>query len=116
MVENRRRQKRATAVEKSNAPRLSPADIAARSRALELAREAELVFKALRGRAGRSLATLAHRQLRNRFTDRQWQHLIAEGRRRLEAYKALFRALAAMSRPAESMVELRPQPEARRAT
>ena len=107
MVENRRRQKRATAVEKSTAPRLSPADIAARSRALELAREAELVFKALRGRAGRSLASLPHRQLRNRFTDRQWQHLVAEGRRRLEADKAPVRALAAMSRPAESRIRPR---------
>lgn len=71
MVENRHRQKRVTAVEKSTAPRLSPADIAARARAFELARQAELVFKVVRGRAGRSLASLPHRQLRNRFTDRQ---------------------------------------------
>jgi hypothetical protein len=101
MVENRRRQKRATAVEQSTAPRLSPADIAARARALELAREAELVSRALSGREGRSLASLPHRQLRDRFTARQWQNLVAEGQRRLEADKALFRALAVMSRPAK---------------
>lgn len=100
MVENRRRQKRATAVEQSTASRLSPAEIAARARALELARDAEFVLQALRGREGRSLASLPHRQFRSRFTDRQWQHLVAEGQRRLEADKALFRALAVMSRPA----------------
>lgn len=101
MVENRRRQKRTTAAEQCIAPRLSPADISARARALELAREAELVLHALRGQEGRSLASLPHRQLRNRFTDRQWEHLVAEGQRRLEADNALLRALAVMSRPAK---------------
>lgn len=101
MVENRRRQKLTAAAVQSTAPRLSPADMAARARALELTRDAECVVLALRSREGRPLASLPHRELQNRFTDRQWQRLVAEGRRRLKADKTLFRALAVMSRPPE---------------
>ena len=116
MVEIRHRQKRGTSVERQATPQLSPVDIAARTRALELARDAELVLRALGGRSGRPQPAASHQDLRSRFNDRQWQQLAAVGQRRLEADNALFRALAVMSRPAKSRSGLRSQPAFRLAS
>lgn len=99
MVESHHRKNRSTSADRVAALRLSPAESAARARALELARDAEHVLRALKGRDNWPQPAISHQELRRRFSDRQWQRLVVEGERRLHSNKALLRALAVMSRP-----------------
>lgn len=108
MVESYHKRKRNTSAERAAAPRLTPAEIAARARALELARNAEHVLRALKGQDSWHQPAISHHELRRRFSDRQWQRLVVEDGRRLHTNEALLRAIAVMSRLESPMRLSRP--------